>query len=144
MRYLLFVGLVIATWRVTRLLVLDKIRPVAAVREWFISMFATVDESGMIVGGRRNGWIGWSLAYVWTCMWCMSPWVGAALWGLARWRHVDVPYPWLMIACGSGLAGILGEAESISDQRYKLREAEIVKLVAGTTEVERERARPFL
>lgn len=122
MRLLLFVGLVLATWRVTRLLVVDKIRPVAVVRWWFISTFGHVNEEGQIAGGKRLGWLGWSIAYLWTCMWCMSPWVAAALWGLASWRHVSVPYPWLMIVLGSGAAGLLHMIEYEHEQRVEGRD----------------------
>lgn len=124
MRVLLFVGMVVATWRVARMLVLDAVRPVAAVREWFIYTFGVIDEKGHIVGGKRLGWIGWSLAYVWTCLWCMSPWAGAAIWGLAELGHVDVSYPWLIIACGSGLAGVMGMIEHEHEQRSEARDRE--------------------
>lgn len=132
MRYLLFVGLVLAIWRVTRLLILDTLPPVKATRELFVGTFGVVDELGNLLGGRGPRWLHWlthSLAYVWTCPWCMSVWVGALLVALADVQpgRLDVPYPWLIVAIGSLAAGLGGQVESEHEQRYALRQRDIEK-----------------
>jgi hypothetical protein len=122
-RAALDLGLIVAIWRVTRLLVLDEVPPVRATRNWFIRTFGVIDADGNIVAGRRWGWLGFSLAYVWTCMWCMSPWVGGALWALAVYvAHQSVAFPWLVIAAGSGLAGLLNMVEGEHEQRMAIRQ----------------------
>jgi hypothetical protein len=123
-RLVLAVGLVLAVWRITRLLVVDEFPPVRAVREWFIRTFAIISVEGEMTGGRRLGGIGHAIAYIWTCPWCMSVYVGASVWAAADWR-LSVPFPWLIVALGSGLSGVWGMVESEHDQRYKLRDAEI-------------------
>ncbi len=52
----LVVGLVLAIWRVTRLLVVDTLPAVRVVREWFISTFGVVSEDGEVVAGRGYRW----------------------------------------------------------------------------------------
>lgn len=123
-RLVLAVGMVVAVWRLTRLLVVDEWPPARAVREWFISTFGVVDGDGALVGGRRWGWVGHAVAYVWTCPWCMSPYVGGLVWWAADWR-LSVPFPWLILAAGSGLAGVMSWVESEHEQRWKLRDREL-------------------
>ncbi len=120
----LFVGLTLAIWRITRLLLLDTFPPVKAIREWFLSVFARSDEQGNIIGGKRWGMLGYSLAYVWTCAWCMSVWVGLGVWALADWR-LSVPYPWLIVAAGSLISGLASQVEAAHEQRYALRQQEL-------------------
>lgn len=126
MNVLLMLGLLVAVWRVTRLLVRDEFPPVRKIREWMIATFAVVNGEGEIVAGRRWGGLGYAVGYVWTCPWCMSVWVGLGVWAAADWR-LSVPYPWLLVAAGSGLSGVLEWVESGVEQRWKLREAELVK-----------------
>lgn len=118
MTLLLFVGLVVAIWRVSRLLVKDEFPPVLAIRAWVFRELGQVDHEGHIIAGRKWGPVpadlSYAIAYVFTCMWCMSFWVGLALWGLADWR-LSVPYPWLIIAAGSGLSGMMALVESRLD-----------------------------
>lgn len=123
-RLVLALGMILAIWRLTRLLVVDELPPVRAVREWFIKTFATISPDGDMVGGKRFGWLGHAIAYIWTCQWCMSVYVGGAVWWAADWR-LSVPFPWLIIALGSGLSGLLAMVEAEHDQRWKLRDAEI-------------------
>lgn len=125
-RVLLAVGMVVAVWRGTRLLVADSFPPVRAVREWFIATFGVVNADGELVGGKRLGGLGFALAYVWTCSWCMSVWVGGAVWAAADWR-LSVPFPWLILAAGSALAGVMNMIEGEHDQRFELRRLEIEK-----------------
>ncbi len=123
-RLVLAAGMVLAIWRLTRLLVVDDFPPVRAVRDWFIKTFAVISPEGEMTGGRHLGGLGHAVAYIWTCPWCMSVYVGAGVWAAADWR-LSVPYPWLILAAGSGLAGLMSWVEGEHEQRYKLRELEI-------------------
>lgn len=126
MNALLVLGLMVATWRTTRLLVRDEFPPVRAVREWFIATFGVVDADGNIVGGRRLGGIGHAVAYLWTCPWCMSIWVAAGLVALAE-RWTNVPLPWLVGALGAAFTGVMTWVENEHDQRFELRALAIGK-----------------
>ena len=118
MNLLLFVGLVVTIWRVTRLLIKDEFPPVLALRIWVFREFAWVDPNGHVIGGRKWGpvptGLSHAIAYIFTCMWCMSFWVGLVVWALADWR-LSVPFPWLIIAAGSGLSGLMGQIEAKLD-----------------------------
>lgn len=123
-RLVLAVGMIAAVWRLTRLLVVDEWPPVRATREWFIRTFGISDAAGNLTGGRRLGGLGYAVAYIWTCPWCMSPYVGALVWWAADWR-LSVPYPWLILAAGSGMSGVMSWIESEHEQRWKLRDREL-------------------
>lgn len=124
MSLLLFVALVIASWRLTRLLTKDEFPPVRWLREWMIRTMADTAADGSLTPGRRFGAPGYAVAYVWTCYWCMSFWAGLVVWGLADWR-LSVPFPWLMVACGSALSGVMGWVEEEHDQRYALKQRDL-------------------
>lgn len=124
MTVLLVLGLSVATWRTTRLLIRDEFPPVRALREWVIATWGIVDKDGHIVGGRRLGGIGYTLAYLWTCPWCMSIYVAAAVVGVADWR-LSVPLPWLVGVLGAGLTGMMAWLEDAHDQRDELRRLQI-------------------
>jgi hypothetical protein len=121
----LIIGLIVAIERVTRLLVVDTLPAVRMVREWFVRTFGVVNEDGEVVDGKGYSWARWltfSIAYVWTCPWCMSPWVGAAIVFGSR---LDVPYPWLVIAAASSLSGWLANLQGEHDQRWAALDIEI-------------------
>lgn len=124
MTALLVIGLMVATWRVTRLILKDEWPPVRAVRDWVIRTWGIIDQRGHVTGGRHLGEIGHAIAYLWTCSWCMSVWVAAALVALADWR-VDVPYPWLVGGLGAGFTGVMSWVENEHDQRYEQRRIQI-------------------
>jgi len=121
---LLVLGLSVATWRTTRLLIRDEFPPVRALREWMIATWGVVDKDGHIVAGRRLGGLGYAFAYLWTCPWCMSIYVAAGLVALADWR-ASVPLPWLVGALGAGFTGVMAWAEDAHDQRDELRRLQI-------------------
>jgi hypothetical protein len=131
MNWLLWIGLIVATWRATRLLVKDEWPPAKALREWVVDTFGRFTPSGdadgswKLVGGKRLGAVGYSLAYIWTCPWCMSPWVAAALWWIAVWLGFSVPLPWLLIAVASQMTGLMMTLEERIDQRYELTKLDI-------------------
>jgi hypothetical protein len=123
----LVIGLIVAIERVTRLLVVDTLPAVRVVREWFVRTFGVISEDGEVVDGKGYPWVRWltfSIAYLWTCSWCMSPWVGAAIvFGVSS--RLDVPYPWLVIAAASTLSGWMANLQGEHDQRWAALDIEI-------------------
>lgn len=115
MTLLLFVGLVVAIWRISRLLTKDDFPPTRAIRMWVWRELGQVDPDGHIIAGRKWGPVpadlSYAVAYVFTCMWCMSFWVGLGVWALADWR-LSVPLPWLVVAVGSGFSGLMSQVEA--------------------------------
>jgi hypothetical protein len=119
----MIVVLVLVTiWRVTRLFVIDEFPPIRAARMWWIQTFAEIQPDGSLGADRRWGWFGHALAYLWTCMWCMSVWVGLGVVGVAT-VWVSIPGPWLVIAAGSALSGVMTWVEHEHDQRWAARQA---------------------
>lgn len=116
--------LVVTVWRVTRLLVVDEFPPVRAVRLWVVRTFAEVKADGSLGADRRWGWLGHALAYLWTCVWCMSVWVGGGVVAAAT-VWVSVPLPVLVVAAGSALSGVMSWVELEHDQRWAAREREV-------------------
>jgi hypothetical protein len=102
---------VLATHRLTRLVIRDAVPLVSRPRDWVLDTFGSYDSAGNLTRGRRWGVLGWSLAYVFTCDWCMSIWVGYGLL-LACWlTGVDMPVPWLLPLVASSITGLLAERE---------------------------------
>lgn len=129
MRILFLFVLVACAVRLTRLLVLDEFPPVRGLRHWFINTFATVDRQGNVIADRerwgRLAGAAYSVAYIWTCPWCMSVWAAAAVWGVADWSwwglkaDMSVPWPWAMIALTSMIAGWDSNLQGEHDRRYE-------------------------
>jgi hypothetical protein len=120
--------LLVTIWRLTRLLVVDEFPPLRLLRERIIDTFGYVNENGELTRGRRLGGLGWSIAYLWTCPWCMSVWVGAGLVWLQNWLYpgsVPLSRAWLVVAAGSLASGWAHMLEAGFDQRWKLRQREI-------------------
>ncbi len=127
MNYLLWLGLIVAIWRVTRFMVKDELPLIKIPREWIMNTFWS---EHIAIDGKRPGgtsrwswfWrnVGHSFAYLWTCPWCMSFWVGVGLWWVAVWAGFSVPLPWILVAAGSGLSGLLiSIMETRHDQAYE-------------------------
>lgn len=90
---------VVATWSITRLIVLDAFPPVAAARKWIV------------------GWAPASVGYLVVCGWCMSFWVAIGVWaGLETIADWSMPAPVLWIFSARVLAGMLDQAEAMSDR----------------------------
>lgn len=91
-----WVVLTFAVVSVTRFLLTDEFPPIANLREGIIEWFAVIDpHTGDLVSGRRWGKLGYSIAYLWTCYWCMSVWVGFAVLGICWLAGVYVWMGWL-------------------------------------------------
>lgn len=127
MNWLLWFGLIIVIWSVTRLLVKDEFPPIKVVRNWFIATFwrdeMNVDSPKRPADVTYWVWfwrrVGHSIAYVWTCPWCMSFWVGIAVWQIAVALGFSVPLPWVLILIARGVSGILGAWDARQDQAYE-------------------------
>lgn len=101
----------LATHRLTRLVTRDEVPLVKRPRDWILDTFGTYDESGHLVGGRRWGTFGWALAYVFTCDWCASIWVGYALLGVCALTGVHTSLPLLLPLVASSVTGLVAERE---------------------------------
>lgn len=108
---LIVVLFVLATHRLTRLVVRDEVPLVALPRDWILDRFGLYDDSGELIGGLRWGKLGWAIAYVFTCDWCMSIWVGYGLLLVTWLTGVDMPVPWLVPLVASSITGLLAERE---------------------------------
>lgn len=106
-------ALMITTWRVTRILVVENFPPAAALRDWVRDTFGVDNEDGDLVGPKRWGLLGYSLAYLWTCQWCMSVWVGAAVYAAWYWAGPGVMLPVVVVAAASGLAGLISMIDDV-------------------------------
>lgn len=115
--------------RLTRLLIWDTFPPAAGLRHFMIKAFATVDSKGSVVPDVKR-WgrlakLGHSIAYIWSCPWCMSIWVGALVWGISIW------WPWLIwpaavVSLGSMLAGWDNYLDDEHEKRSKLAERKLL------------------
>lgn len=92
---LLLVLLVLASARVTRLLVADSFPPIEVARSWF---------------GARGDW----QDYLSKCPWCCAVWVSGAL-TLAVTAHYGLPAPLLVWPACAHLSALLVWAETHSE-----------------------------
>jgi hypothetical protein len=126
--WLLLVLYALTVHRVSRLLVADTLPIIDRPREWVKHHFGRFDSQGDLIGARRWGVVGWSIAYLLGCSWCMSVYVGASL-IFGPLGDVSIPLPWLWVAAASTVAGLLGGiVESEHELRYERMQAEIDNL----------------
>ena len=109
-------ALMITTWRVTRILVVENFPPTRAVRDWVLDTFGVFDESGAVVRGWRWGGLGYTIAYLWTCQWCMSVWVGALVYAAWWWLGPTVMLPVVVVAAASGLSGLISIIDDVAGE----------------------------
>lgn len=98
----IFVLMTLATYRITRLLVVDNFPPILWVREKL-----TGDEDE---GIEPATWVPWWLQYLAGCYWCMSVWVSGFT-TLAVTLTLDLPYPLLVWGGVAALAPWLSHLE---------------------------------
>lgn len=95
---MLFLLLILTTYRLTRFIVLDDFPPIRYLRE------RAIGEDGNRLSDTRLGWLGELLG----CHWCVSVWISAGVVSVAQAVTGDVPYPLLSWpACAAGGALIL-------------------------------------
>jgi len=103
--WLEFVVLILASFRLTRLIVYDEIT--SFLREPFFSVTYEDDGTGQIVrhvhlkGSGLRPWIGTLLS----CHWCVGMWVAAAIVGIYCWFPSF--FPLLLIIAVAGAASIV-------------------------------------
>lgn len=104
--WLIYVLIVLVTFRTTRLIIEDTFPPVGVPREKLLNWWSpTPDERGQTSGTPHWGALGRSLRYLFSCPWCMSVWVGALVTYIFT-IYVSVPLPyaaWIVAAAGTGL-----------------------------------------
>jgi hypothetical protein len=99
------VVLVLASFRLTHLIVFDEIT--SFLREPFFTVTYDVDASGQMISHTRykgkglRRWIGKLLS----CHWCVGIWSGAAI--IALYYYVPVAYPVLLILAIAGAAAVI-------------------------------------
>jgi hypothetical protein len=126
--WLLLVLYALTVHRVSRLLVADSLPVIARPRDAIQRYFGEYDRQGNLIGGRQLGVVGWSIAYLLGCPWCMSVYVGTGL-IFGPLGDVSIPLPWLWVAASSTVAGLLGGiVESEHELRYERMQAEIDNL----------------
>lgn len=122
MTWLEFVIATMAIVSLTRFVVKDEFPPMRWVRDAILDTFGVFDGEGNLTGGRGRAaaskGIAHSIAYLFTCPWCMSFWVGV---GVANYLLVatDIP-PWQLIAlifAARIAAGWLAMLEELLEQR---------------------------
>lgn len=115
-QWLLVILTCLAVHRATRLLTRDHL-PLIAVPRQKITMYL---DPPMIIDGvpvdpepkRPLGVIGWSLAFLLECDWCMSVWISAGIVSLEVFTfHLNVPYPLLLGAAASTITGLIAQHE---------------------------------
>lgn len=130
----LVILLVLAVYRLTRLVTRDNLPLIAMPREAFVLRWGAYtgvarerDEvrrnwivrlwrffwGGQwpsIDGAHRTNLVMKSLAYLWECDWCMSIWVGGAVVWTST-NFVNTPYPWLLWLAASAMTGLLTNIE---------------------------------
>lgn len=111
--------LFIATHRITRLIVEDKIPLMKWPRDKICDYLdpqgsEQYKHSLAAAPGSPWGLFGESIAYLLTCPWCMSVWVGAGLtWLVAATSGIHLPWStWVLVAASaSSITGFLAERE---------------------------------
>jgi hypothetical protein len=114
--WILVVLTCLATHRATRLLTRDHLPLVAVPRAAIVNYLdppVRVDGVDVEPPPRRPlGVVGWSLAFLLECDWCMSVWVAAGIVALEVYPfHLDVPYPLLLGAAASTVTGLIAANE---------------------------------
>jgi hypothetical protein len=121
MGWLVVVLVSLATFRITRLLIKDTIPVVKVPRDTLVGWLDPDDEykiewlakhgTGREPPSGHLGALGRTLAYLVTCPWCMSVWVGAAV-TYATTLYASVPLPWLTWIAACAVTGLLSVLDS--------------------------------
>src|SRR5688572_6745591 len=112
--WLLVVLVVVAIHRLTRLAVADEIPLVKVPRDAIVGWLDPDPPKRAPLRG-----FGRSVAYLMTCPWCMSMWVGGfVVWATAY--LVGLPVPVLVWLAASSVTGWAASAESEHEQRHEL------------------------
>lgn len=125
----------LAVYRLSRLLTEDKI-PIIAVPRTALYDWLDPHPADLAQGRRKpTGGFAKGVAYLLTCPWCMSVWVGGGLALVAAQWWPD-PWLWLLWPASSAVTGLLATFEGITEKRYELAEARTALAVAERQLVE--------
>lgn len=113
--WLIYVLIILVTFRVTRMIIEDTFPPIGVPRRRLMNWWdPTNDPSAPLAAQPHWGAFGRSLRYLFSCPWCMSVWVGAAVvWIFTLYVSVPLPYAaWIVAAAGTGLIATAEDALS--------------------------------
>nr|WP_089966027.1 DUF1360 domain-containing protein [Lihuaxuella thermophila] len=105
--WLHFVMLVLASYRLTHLIMYDQIT--AFLRDPFVTITLEEDESGKVVPNveiKGTGWRYW-VGVMLSCHWCTGIWSSLAL--VALYGLLPGSFPLIVILAVAGTAGILSK-----------------------------------
>lgn len=116
MMWILVVLTCLTTHRLTRLITRDHLPLIAVPREKIVNYLdppQKVDGEWLDPLPKRPlGVVGWSVAFLLECDWCMSVYVAAAVVASEVYIfHLDVPYPLLLAAAASTITGLIAQHE---------------------------------
>lgn len=97
---LIIVLMVLSSYRLARLLVHDAFPPIAWLRDKFTGPYERAPGDP-----HRVTRVPYWLAYLWTCMWCMTVWTAGGVTVLV-WLTIGLPAPllvWGGVATGAAL-----------------------------------------
>ena len=110
--WLIYLLIVLVTYRVTRLVIKDTFPPLGVPRDHLINWWDPDDEWKIDRMSRGHdepkphwGAFGRSLRYLFQCPWCMSVWVGVGVVYVFTF-YVSVPLPyaiWIVATAANGL-----------------------------------------
>jgi hypothetical protein len=98
----------LTTFSLTRLIIKDSFPPIATPRDWILNWFEPDGEWQLEHPDTRPhlGPLGRSLAYLLTCPWCMSIWIGALVVYGFTW-FVSVPLPVVAVIVARAVTGLI-------------------------------------
>jgi len=115
---LLNILLILTIYRATRFVIKDTFPPIEVPRNHMINWWDPDEVWQLNHPDARPHWgaLGRSLRYLFTCPWCMSVWVGAAVvWVVQAW-FTSVELPVLVWAAASGVTGLLHTLEELAER----------------------------
>jgi hypothetical protein len=127
--WLLFVLLVLAAYRITRLFVRDEIPLIKTPRDAIANWLDPRDANRRKVGSAPLGAAGRAIAYGMECDWCSSVWWSGVVVFVTD-LNGHVPLPWLIFAATAGAAGLLSAVDQRLEQRSRHTELQITELHA--------------
>jgi hypothetical protein len=96
-----FIVLILASFRLTHLIVFDEIT--AVIRDPFVKVTYDRDDSGQVVRNIKIEGTGWrhTIGLFLSCHWCVGIWSSAALIALYIWLPVTFPLHLILAIAGA-------------------------------------------
>jgi len=101
---MIYVLIALVVFRLTRLVIADTVPPLGWARTRLLRFWRPEAHEPDQYRPHWGG-LGRSLAYLFTCPWCMSAWVGAiTVWAFTLWVSVPLPVAaWIVSSAVTGL-----------------------------------------